>query len=377
MVASGTAALMCAGLAVGALLAQPTFAAQPATPTTTDPRTPTATDPRTPTATTPRTPTADGTPAPSSTACYTYTAPTLLPGGVALASDFEDGTTGGWYGAPGVTATNTTELASGGTHSLRVDGLTSTASVHVAVNRLPNWGWYRATVRVRVPATVPSASYLTLRATSVASTIPGTARVSSDGWATVTAYFQPATLHGDWLCNGVMTGTQIPAPATIGLTVALGTCGEPVIDRPSTVYLDDVVVTGTTGTVTAPPPTVPQTPSCVTTTSPPPAQCVARQTVQSQWPGGYVASVQITNASPSALTGWSFAWTFPGTQQVSNLWGAQSWTQTGPRVTLAGPPWAPIAGNGGTATVGFVGQGVPGNLAAVTLDGMSCGVPSI
>ena len=40
----------------------------------------------------------------------------------------------------------------------------------------------------------------------------------------------------------------------------------------------------------------------------------------SDWNTGFTASVRITNASTTALTGWTLAFTFPAGQKVTNFW---------------------------------------------------------
>jgi cellulase/cellobiase CelA1 len=100
------------------------------------------------------------------------------------------------------------------------------------------------------------------------------------------------------------------------------------------------------------------------------------QKIETAWPGAYLATVEIRNARPTAVPAWTLAWTFSGTQRVTSLFRAGSWSQSGRTVTVVGPSWAPLAANGGTASVGFIGEGTPGTLTAVTLNGASCGVPA-
>jgi len=397
--AAGVAALLAAGVVVSTLLAAPTFAAASAagpaaSPTASANPTDDLPHTTTPTATgTPRTPTVTGTGSGSgsptssgSSTCFTWTPPTPGPGGPVQSWDFEDGTTSGWSASSGITVANSTDVASSGTHSLRVGGLTAAGDVGVTVDRMPTFGWYKATARLRLATagSLPGGSaWVVLQAnSSAAQSISGTARATTDGWTTITSYFRPSTLYADWYCNGTMTGTQEPAPTRIQLSLAVVACGDTSIDRPSTVYVDDAAVTSSgtgTGSPTPPPASSGPAPGCGTTSPPPPppAQCVVTQTVQSQWAGGYVASLQVRNASSVALTAWTLRWTFPGAQTVTGLWGADTWSQSGQTVTVPGPTWAPLAANGGTATVGFLGQGVPGPLSSATLNGVTCGVPAL
>src|SRR5262245_1665489 len=50
--------------------------------------------------------------------------------------------------------------------------------------------------------------------------------------------------------------------------------------------------------------------------------CSASYATQSQWSGGMVAGVTVTNTGTSALTAWTVTFTFGGDQKVTNAWGA-------------------------------------------------------
>src|SRR4051812_5893782 len=121
-----------------------------------------------------------GSPTTSST-CYHYVPPTPGPNGVMQNLDFEDGTTSGVYGVGNATVANTTQAAAGGTHSLRADGLTTTDAVVFPSARLASYAWHRVTAKVRLPAGQPAA-VVTLRSTSTSGSLPGSVRVTADGW---------------------------------------------------------------------------------------------------------------------------------------------------------------------------------------------------
>jgi len=57
------------------------------------------------------------------------------------------------------------------------------------------------------------------------------------------------------------------------------------------------------------------------------AGCRAAYTVTSQWPGGFGASVAVTNLG-DPLTGWRLTWSFPAGQAVTQLWNGTV-TQSG------------------------------------------------
>src|ERR1019366_748626 len=62
------------------------------------------------------------------------------------------------------------------------------------------------------------------------------------------------------------------------------------------------------------------------------AGCQATYTISSQWNGGFTANVSITNLG-SPVTAWTAGWTFPGNQQVTQIWNGSA-TQSGQSVTV-------------------------------------------
>jgi Cellulose binding domain len=386
-VAAGLAAAVGVALTAGVLLADPGAATVRSLTAAATTAAPTA-------QLTPATSTSG--PAPSGTTttgtpCYTYTPPTLGPGGIAAGWTFEDGTLGNWSSSPGVGLANTTEASSGGTHSLKVLRLTSDTNVGASTGDLTSFGWYSVTARVRLAAgSAPAYLSLAPQTTSYAtpSSMTGYVRATADGWADVTSYFRPGTTYADWYCNGAMTGTEYPSATRVQFSLALLACAD-ATSGPRDLYLDDVVVTslaaGNGGTpnptATGPVPTPPPSPLCIppsspptTTTSPPVARCTARYTVGSQWQSGYLADLTVRNLTTDTLTGWVLTATFPGDPGVLSLWGAGSWIRAGNGVTVTAPPWNPSLPPGGSVSIGFVGSGAPQPPVSVTLDGASCTV---
>jgi Cellulose binding domain len=324
-------------------------------------------------------------PPPSSSTCYHYVPPTPGPGGVMQELGFEDGTVAGVYGTGGVTVSNTTEAAASGTHSLRADGITTTAAAVFPSPRVASYAWHRVTAKVRIPAGRPAA-VVTLRPAggSSATSMPGSVRATADGWTEITAYLKPTTMYMDWYCNGSMTGAQAPSIASPQLALDIAPCGG--ADRPTSVLVDDVVVaidgvapgdnvtpngTATSGAVPASPPP----PGCggttTTTPPPPPAPCLSGYQVRSTWPGGQLAEVTVQNLRPVTFTSWTVRWTFPDDRRITSLWGG-SYTQQGRVVTVTSYPWQTLPQNG-AVTIGMVlsgsGTGAPTGIA---MDGNAC-----
>ncbi|MFC0528949.1 cellulose binding domain-containing protein [Phytohabitans kaempferiae] len=111
-------------------------------------------------------------------------------------------------------------------------------------------------------------------------------------------------------------------------------------------------------------------------TNPPvdPGVCRVVYTTQSQWTGGFVASVTIHNSSPAAaIDGWTLSYVFPGDQRVTSAWSARV-TQTGAVVTAQNAGWNHAIPIGGSVTFGMQGTWNTSNTAptAFTLNGSNC-----
>jgi len=84
------------------------------------------------------------------------------------------------------------------------------------------------------------------------------------------------------------------------------------------------------------------------------AGCSASYATQSQWSGGMVSGVTVTNTGTSALTAWTVTFTFGGDQKVTNAWGA-SLTQSIEYVTAANASYDGSVAVGASTSFGFQG----------------------
>ncbi|XVQ89793.1 cellulose-binding domain-containing protein [Microbispora siamensis] len=92
-----------------------------------------------------------------------------------------------------------------------------------------------------------------------------------------------------------------------------------------------------------------------------------------QWPGGFTASVRLTNLG-SAVSGWTLSWTAGTGQQITNAWNAQV-SQSGATVTATNVAWNGSLATGGAADFGFQGTW-SGSLTTPSdwsLNGVPCG----
>lgn len=105
------------------------------------------------------------------------------------------------------------------------------------------------------------------------------------------------------------------------------------------------------------PPTPRPTPTPTVTMVPDAVGCTAAVTVASAWPGGFVATVRVTNTSPFfALDRWTVRIGLPD-GEVVHAWSA---TATGAApVTFTPAGWNSRVGSGGSVEFGFQGSGEP------------------
>jgi acetylxylan esterase len=123
---------------------------------------------------------------------------------------------------------------------------------------------------------------------------------------------------------------------------------------------------------TAPPTTPP--PSSPPPTSPAPGlACHVSYATTSQWTGGFVANVTVSDTGTSPVSGWTLRFTFPGDQKITTGWNATV-TQSGAGVTAANASYDASISPGGSVSFGFQGTWATSDAAptAFTLNGTTC-----
>jgi hypothetical protein len=129
---------------------------------------------------------------------------------------------------------------------------------------------------------------------------------------------------------------------------------------------------------TPPPSTPPQSP--VVSVAPPTSAtakdtglaCEVKYKNSSEWPGGFVANVTITDTGSSPITGWTLVFSYSAGQRLGSSWNA-SVSQSGSTVTATSNNKINAQG---AATFGFQGtwQGTDPPPRSYTLNGTSCAV---
>ncbi|GGN48837.1 hypothetical protein FHR83_008665 [Actinoplanes campanulatus] len=111
----------------------------------------------------------------------------------------------------------------------------------------------------------------------------------------------------------------------------------------------------------------------VTTTPPPPRICRVAYRTTTEWTGGFVAEVTVTNTGTTAVDDWSLAVSVGGDQQITSAWHATV-RQDGPNVTLTAAHWNRTIPPGGSVTAGLTGRWSASNALPVSasLNGNPC-----
>ncbi len=103
--------------------------------------------------------------------------------------------------------------------------------------------------------------------------------------------------------------------------------------------------------------------------------CAVDYAVQNDWGSGATVNVTVRNNGSSAINGWTLTWTFPGNQQITQMWSA-TYSQSGASVSAKNASWnGTIAANGGTVSFGFnlSYSGTNAKPTDFALNGVSCG----
>ncbi|WP_290864743.1 cellulose binding domain-containing protein [Hamadaea sp.] len=101
--------------------------------------------------------------------------------------------------------------------------------------------------------------------------------------------------------------------------------------------------------------------------------CRVAYAKSSEWPGGLVANVTITNTGATAVNGWRLTFTFPGDTRVGNAWNATV-TQSGAAVSAVDASYNATIPPGGTQSFGFTGTWTSNDAspASFSLNGSVC-----
>lgn len=116
-------------------------------------------------------------------------------------------------------------------------------------------------------------------------------------------------------------------------------------------------------------------PTTSTPPPPPPSTCRVTYRNQSEWHGGFVATVTVQNTGAAPVDGWIVTFSFPGDQQVTSGWNATV-GQTGATVTARNVDWNRVLTPNGSASFGVQGRWSTSDAppTAFSLNGAPCTV---
>jgi len=101
--------------------------------------------------------------------------------------------------------------------------------------------------------------------------------------------------------------------------------------------------------------------------------CTVSYSTQSQWGGGFVAGVTITNNGSAPVNGWTLTFAFPGDQHITNAWNGVV-SQTGENVSITNESYNASIAAGGSTSLGFQGTWTSSDAVPTmfTLNGATC-----
>jgi endoglucanase len=104
------------------------------------------------------------------------------------------------------------------------------------------------------------------------------------------------------------------------------------------------------------------------------AACHVSYTVVDNWDGGFEANIVIENTGTTNLSSWTLGWTFPDSQEITDLWDGVE-TQNGETVAVSSESYnGAVAAGGSVLGVGFTANynGTNSEPTNFTLNGVAC-----
>jgi hypothetical protein len=191
-------------------------------------------------------------------------------------------------------------------------------------------------------ATAPSAPGQPVASNLASSTSSNASGSATLSWPASTGGTYPVAKYQVYQLTGG-ADTLVASPTATTLNVSGLTIGSS--------YSYDVVAVDTQGN-----PSLPSAP--VTFTVPPPANasCAVHYAVSNSWPGGFGATITLTDSATTPINGWTLTFTWPAAGEgIGSGWNG-TWTQSGQNVTVTNAGWnGTIAADGGTVGLGFNG----------------------
>jgi serine/threonine protein kinase len=175
---------------------------------------------------------------------------------------------------------------------------------------------------------------------------------------------QPATSGNQTVSTQTGSSAGGPAPTNSSNTATPGA-------TVSTISVNGQATPGKASTPGQPSPAASPT---ATSSVPVVDRCSVTYTVASQWSGGFVVNMTVTNTGSATFKNWSLTFSFAGDQHITNAWDS-SFSQSGAQVTIINAAFNNVLAPGSSATPGFQGTWTSSDAppTAFALSGVACG----
>jgi hypothetical protein len=102
--------------------------------------------------------------------------------------------------------------------------------------------------------------------------------------------------------------------------------------------------------------------------------CHISYTTNSEWPGGFTATVTINNTGTTTINAWTVKFTFPGDQKATSSWNDGTFTQSGQTVTATNASYNGTISPGANTSFGIQGTWTSSDSppTAFTLNATTC-----
>jgi O-glycosyl hydrolase len=271
-------------------------------------------------------------------------------------------------GSVAIVALNTAQTADPVTFALSGTGTANGATVTPYLTNASSDTAAQPTIPVSggaFTATIPARSLVTYDITAGSTGAGNVVTVTNPGnqaGATGTAASVP--IHAsDSAAGQTLSYSAAGLPAGLSINSSTGLIsGTPTAGGTSTVTVTVRDATGASGSTTF-----------TWAVAAPAGACAVSYSTQSQWAGGFVASVTISNPGTSPINGWTLGFTFPGDQKITNSWNGVA-AQSAKSVSITSENYNSAIAAGASTSIGFQGTWTTSDAVptAFTVNGTAC-----
>jgi O-glycosyl hydrolase len=274
-------------------------------------------------------------------------------------------------GSVAIVALNTASSADPITYSLSGTGTANGATVTPYLTNASNDAAAQPATAISggaFSATIPARSLVTYVIPAGSTGTGNTVTVTSPGnQAGSTGTAASLQIHASDSASGqTLSYAAIGLPAGLSISSSTGLIsGTPTTAGTSTVTVTATDSTGASGSATFT--------WTISSSGGSGGACAVSYSTSSQWAGGFVANLTITNTGSTPVNGWTLKFTFPGDQKITSTWNGVA-TQSGEAVSIVNESYNATIAAGGNTSLGFQGTWTNSDAAptAFTLNGTPC-----